>query len=272
MHYIMGGGTWIDWAILFSSLTGLVSVVLFLWHYGRQRDEKDEQNANVRALDAALDDEGVRVINANNNNNNINNADDDNNNINFNFNMTKKQLHKHEKKRLKSQHKEAYLAYLKMKKEKDEEKLRTWREKYGNSAESDDDGDDYVDGSLPSASPHSPSINRAGRRQQANYERFQLHTKDMTDFIQAEMRKTDVLVISKLETDLSLDTETCHLLLQTIEGLDGKQKGVFIDNNSKYLVFSDKFTNGLNEFILTNKKIDGNMLDTYISDYIKQVL
>ncbi len=80
-----------------------------------------------------------------------------------------------------------------------------------------------------------------------------------------------MLTIADLARDLAVDTETCILLIQMAEEQCVKFQGIFVDNQSKYLILSDRFTSGLNDIVQKHKKVDGDMMDKYILDYIDRL-
>ena len=76
------------------------------------------------------------------------------------------------------------------------------------------------------------------------------------------------MTIADVSRDLAVDAETCILLIQMTEEHCMKFKGIFVDNQSKYLTLSERFTSGLNDLVQKHKKVDGDMMDKYILDYI----
>ena len=47
-----------------------------------------------------------------------------------------------------------------------------------------------------------------------------------------------------------------------------KIRGIFVENQTKYLALTERFTSGLNDLVQRHKKVDGDMIDKYILDYI----
>ncbi len=80
-----------------------------------------------------------------------------------------------------------------------------------------------------------------------------------------------MLIIADVARDLAVDVETCILLIQMTEEQCMKIKGIFVDNQTKYLTLSERFLSGLNDLVQKHMKVDGEMLDKYILDYITNI-
>ncbi len=76
------------------------------------------------------------------------------------------------------------------------------------------------------------------------------------------------MTISEVARDLAVDVDTCILLIQMTEEQCMKIQGIFVENQTKYLALTERFTSGLNELVQRHMKVDGDMIDKYILDYI----
>ncbi len=106
---------------------------------------------------------------------------------------------------LKNEQKEAFKAYIQMKKEKEEEKLRQWRERYGNVQDDNEDDDDASEDTDDDDDDHSSDGSRKNRKnkgtssttttsfsRKSKDEKFQAYTKMMTEHIEQELQKSEV--------------------------------------------------------------------------------